>query len=139
VHVSDGDIEHVSDGDIEIEHLIDAEVVEIKLYGGIELVFGDTRDSVLQIESDLEIVRGGRGITVHFAPATDEEICGLDDLAAVFRRTVIAAVATADGSLTLVFSNSLGLRVEHDDNYEAWKLSRRSGGTLVSLPGGGLG
>jgi hypothetical protein len=129
----------MSDKLIEIEHLIDTEIVEIKLYGGIELVFGETRDSVLQIESDFEIVRGDRNTTVHFSPARDEESSGLDDLAAIFRKTVIAAAATADGSLTLVFSNSLRLLVDHDDNYEAWKLTRRSGGTIVSLPGGGLG
>lgn len=124
---------------LELDDLIDTEVVEIKLYGGIELIFGEARDNVLQIESDFQVMRGDKSVTVHFSPATDEESSGLDDLAAIFRKMVIAAVATADGALTLDFSNSLRLLVDHDDNYEAWVLSRRSGGTLVSLPGGGLG
>ena len=123
----------------ELDYLIDAQVVEIKLYGGIELIFGEAREGVLQIESDFHVVRGGRTVTVHFSPARDEESSGLDDLSAILRKTVIAASAYADGALVLDFSNSVRLRIDHDENYEAWVLSRRSGGTRISLPGGGLG
>ncbi|MGD0442224.1 MAG: DUF6188 family protein [Acidimicrobiales bacterium] len=129
----------MTEGLVELDYLIDTEVVEIKLYGGIELIFGEARESVLQIESDFQVVRGHESVTVHFFPARDEESSGLNDLAVIFRKTVVAAVAVADGALILDFSNSVRLFVDHDDNYEAWVLRRRSGTTLVSLPGGGLG
>lgn len=122
-----------------LDDLIDTEVVEIKLYGGIELIFGEERNSVLRIESDFLIVRGGENFKVRFSPSRYEESSGLDHVAAIFRKTVIAAFAGAGGDLTLDFSNSVRLHIEHDDNYEAWILSSRSGGSLISLPGGGLG
>lgn len=122
-----------------VDHLIDTEVVEIKLYGGIEVVFGEERDSALQIECDFLIVRGNSTKKVHFAPAYGDESSGLDDLASTFRQTVIASVANEDGDLTLDFSNSVRLIVEHDDNFEAWNLSSHSRGIIISLPGGGLG
>jgi hypothetical protein len=129
----------VTEEPVLLDQLIDTEVVEIKLYGGIELIFGEDRESVLRIESDFQIVQGGKNINVRFSPSRNEESFGLNHLAAIFRKTVIAALAGAAGDLTLDFSNSVRMNIEHNDNYEAWMLSSRSGGSLISLPGGGLG
>ena len=123
---------------VELDQLIGTEVVEIKLYGGIELIFGEERHSYLRIESAFRIIREGENFKVHFVPARSEESSGLDHLAAIFRKTVIAAFAGVSGDLTLDFSNSVRLLIEHDD-YEAWNFSSRTGGSLISLPGGGLG
>lgn len=128
-----------ADARVELDQLMGSEVVEIKLYGGIELVFGEAREATLQIESDFQVVCPDRSVTVHFSPGHDGASSGLDALPAIFRKTVMAAFAYADGALALEFSNAVGLRIAPDENYEAWVLTTMSGGTLVSLPGGGLG
>ena len=50
--------------------------------------------------------------------------------------------ATADettGELSLEFDDGSQLRVDPDDDYEAWTFAGRKGEKCVSLPGGGLG
>jgi hypothetical protein len=129
----------IAEANLELDDLIDSEVVAITLYGGIELTFGETRHHKLQIESDFRVINAGESIVVHFSPAARDRASGLDTLALIFRETVISAVARAGGSLALDFSNAVRLEVDPDDKFEAWNLTARFGGTLVSLPGGGLG
>jgi hypothetical protein len=124
---------------VELSELIDRDLVEIILYGGIEFVFDEDRRLVLKIESDFELRAGVEATVVHFAPAYGDDPSGLGALATIFRKTVIAAVAKRDGSLSLSFSNGTLLIVDHDDKYEAWTFTRESGESLISLPGGGLG
>jgi hypothetical protein len=124
---------------IELSELIDRELVGITLYGGVEFVFDEGGDLVLRVESDFEIRANLRTTVVHFAPAYEDNASGLDVLATIFRKTVIAAIANCDGTLILDFSNGMQLVVGYDDKYEAWTFTRESGESLISLPGGGLG
>jgi hypothetical protein len=122
-----------------LDELIGAVVTEITLYGGIQLRFDEPSGAVLQIESDFVIRTDADEARVHFQPAYGEQPSGLNQLAALFRSTISSAVADEAGTLTLSFSNAAELQVEADMRFEAWMLSGTSRGTLVSLPGGGLG
>lgn len=71
----------------------------------------------------------------------DPEDPGSDrDLQGMLRGQVVEA-ATADGdtgSLTIVFTGGLCLRVPPDPDFESWSASWPDGSLVVALPGGGL-
>jgi hypothetical protein len=53
-------------------------------------------------------------------------------------KTVRTAVASADGSLVVTFTDGDRLEVPRDGHYEPWLLSGDDGSLVVSNPGGGL-
>ena len=78
----------------------------------------------------------GAGRREDFAP---ERLVNVLAALALLWDSVVAAEATADGSVAVSFSKDRVLTVMPDPDYEAWEFVDGDGGLrLVSLPGGGL-
>jgi hypothetical protein len=124
--------------DMEIPELIGSSITAIVLDGTIQLLFGEDQRSNLRIEVPFSVLEKGEPSEVSFSPATGQSPQGMGILASIFRATVIGAVALEDGSLLIELSGERTVAVEPSLDYEPWTLTGPAG-TLVSLPGGGLG
>jgi hypothetical protein len=113
-------------------------ITSIELDGAIRIRFGEHKDTTLRIEVPFTIVERGTNFSVCFLPATKKAVTGMDALAMLFRAIVTEASAEENGRLSLIFAEGQSLNVEPSADYEAWSLTGPEG-TLVSLPGGGLG
>ncbi|MGH3439739.1 MAG: DUF6188 family protein [Sciscionella sp.] len=61
-----------------------------------------------------------------------------DLLQKVMREKIISATTENSGALALTFANHAKLRIEPNEDYEAWDLSGPNGVMVVCMPGGEL-
>ena len=86
----------------------------------------------VQIESELRLE------TSNHRTAVRPGVGAPDHLTSLIGQAVSAALAEDTGALDLRFTEGAHLRVEPDNDFEAWNLFGPQGLKVVSLPGGGL-
>lgn len=87
----------------------------------------------IRIESDYEIITAHA--TSHHSPDPDDPcLAELTDLTGA----VITDARIAGGLLVITFTSGIVLRVQPDDNFEAWKVTGPNGLLIVCTPGGEL-
>lgn len=101
------------------------------------LHFGE--GSALTIES-AATVRATTGQTEVPAVTLNDDgtVSTSDALLSLVGQEVLSGVGFKTGALRLVFESGAMLTVSPGEQYEAWQLTRPTGRTWVSLPGGGL-
>ncbi|TNC28025.1 DUF6188 family protein [Amycolatopsis alkalitolerans] len=71
------------------------------------------------------------------SPETDPQE-SFQPMKGLLQQTVTTADVDNSGVLSLVFSNGATIRVEPDNDYEAWTVAGPDGFLIVSMPGGEL-
>jgi hypothetical protein len=115
-------------------------VSAIILDSNVVIYAGERRQHEFRIESNFSLVNDmdGSSIAVEFDPYTVGSTgpCGITELAGLVPRIILRSFAYMDGSLDLVFSESLRLAVPSSADFEPWSYT--FGSFLLHSPAGGF-
>jgi hypothetical protein len=92
-------------------------------------------DYEARIESPFILTMAGERYDISPDSDPQESFLPLEQL---LRQTVTSADVDESGVLSLAFGNGATIRVEPDDEYEAWTVAGPDGYLIVSMPGGEL-
>ena len=117
--------ERRNDGGFDLPGLIGEKVTAIRLIGLTEIIFGDAHEFKLQIERDfvVRVPSSATGAKVEFQPYLEGWTpTGMNELVALFGRTVTQACASPDATLRIDLSEGYGITVSPDPRFEGWNL-----------------
>lgn len=89
----------------------------------------------IRIEADFAFLPSRDAEIVHIRPGIIRELAPALE---VFGSSIDRALVYEGRKLRIDFSNGMSIRVEPDENYEAWVVSGPHGFHVVALPGGGI-